>query len=123
MKSKYKDDIDMFAIDIPMFNFEGRPKIGTSFGTFCSIVLKILLLGLTTVKFIHLVTGNNPDIATSELHGQFTSNQTGLLLKDFKIAFKVSDFMTNLPLDAPNMVKWQVTIVESSGIDVWQNER
>jgi hypothetical protein len=69
MKSEYKDQIDLYAIDVPMFNFEGRSKIGTSVGTFFSIVLRILVLGLALVKFIRLVTRSNPDIATSELHG------------------------------------------------------
>jgi hypothetical protein len=45
-----------------------------------------------------------------------------MALTDFKIAFQVTDFIKSLPLDEPNMVRWQVEIVESSGIDVWHKK-
>ena len=72
-----------------------------------------------------MVTNSHQKITTGSENGIFFSNKTALQLDTgtFAIAFKVSDFLTNVPFDDPSMVHWVAEIVESDGKDFWYKRR
>ena len=114
---KLIDSFDLYAKDIPGFNFEGRKKIGSLVGGFLSAIVFFLVLGISTIKFSHLMTNTNPRIANSLEHGVFLTNKTALELQsnNFSIAFQVNDFFSSETKDDPAMVRWFVEIVETAG--------
>jgi len=113
MKENWIDSIDFFAVPIPGLNFESRAAMGTWVGLLATIFLFTTQMAYTGLKFTHLMTKHNPQIAVAEESGVFYNQDHSLAVTDhnFTLAFMVSDFLTNDPKSAANLLRWQVEIV------------
>jgi hypothetical protein len=49
---KILDSFDLYSSPLPVFNFEGRKKIGSVSGVFLSVIVFTLVLIISLVKFI-----------------------------------------------------------------------
>jgi len=78
---------------------------------------------VSMIKATDLVTNKNPKVTNALEYGVFDDNRTAMTVNasTFGFAFKVSDFLTEESLDNSSMVRWFAEIVESDGIDFWQN--
>jgi hypothetical protein len=78
---------------------------------------------VSMIKVTDLVTNKNPKVTSALEYGVFDDNRTAMTVNasTFNFAFKVSDFLTEESLDNSSMVRWFAEIVESNGIDFWQN--
>ena len=66
------DSCDQFGAPIPQLNLNGKTTVGTPVGAFCSLVFMMAVSFFATVKFIQLVTKDNPQIAIAEEHDMYT---------------------------------------------------
>jgi hypothetical protein len=116
--SNFIDLVDMYGISANRFNFEGRRVIGSKSGASISILIYVITGLFSILKFYHLLASHNPKISNGKLEGQFISNENALPVSDngFMIGFQVSDFQHGNVLDAPNLVRWEINLVESDGI-------
>lgn len=76
-----------------------------------SIILYIMLMIYTYIKFDILINRLNPAISVATLKNVYESSVVvDLNLIDFKIAFGVEDYNTATILDDPNFVEWHVKL-------------
>ena len=60
------DSLDWFAVPVHSFNFEGRRKIYSPMGIFCSVMIYIIMLMMIADRFIMFVRGENLAITQYE---------------------------------------------------------
>jgi len=115
------DECDLYASKVKGFNFEGREKIGSKLGCFFSALVLLSTLTVTIIKFMDLVSNDNPTVTNAHEYDRFNDTNSALTVNTstFAFAFKVSDFLTDESLDNSSMVRWFAEIVESDGIDYW----
>jgi hypothetical protein len=51
-QTEWMDSFDLYSIELPEFNFEGRKKIGSPVGVFISVIVFTLVLTITIIKFV-----------------------------------------------------------------------
>jgi hypothetical protein len=115
-QTEWMDSFDLYSMELPEFNFEGRKKIGSPVGVFISVIVNILVLTMATIKFIQLLESNSkPIVSEITEYNDFISKETALQVgnDNFSIAFQVTDFSTDNDLDDPAMVRWEASIVEA----------
>jgi hypothetical protein len=117
MKKHWIDSFDFFGVPIPGLNFESRSSIGTWVGVLVTICLFTTQLLYTGLRFTQLITKHNPQITVAEETGVFLDEKHGLDVSNhnFTLAFGVSDYLTNEPKFAKNLLHWQVEVVQSEG--------
>jgi hypothetical protein len=57
---------DKFSAEVPSFNFEGRPKIGSLCGSILSLAFYIGLLAFGVSKIDRIIYGLDPSIAVTQ---------------------------------------------------------
>ena len=57
------DSVDLFSSRLNQLNFEGRQRIHTGIGLFCSLLVSTTILFFGGVKLTHLVNRHNPIIS------------------------------------------------------------
>ena len=117
IKKHWIDQIDFFGVPIPGLNFESRSAIGTWVGVLATIFLFTTQILYTGLKFSHLITRHNPQVTVAEESDVFQSNTTSLDVTspNFTLAFGVSNYLSNTPKNATNLLRWQVHAVQSDG--------
>ena len=98
--------LDLFQKPLPGFNVRGRSTIPSLAGVVCSISIMMLTFLYAGLKFTHLITKHNPNIATYVERNvippfeefRFTDN-------GFFFAFGVEGYLNGLPRDDPQYVK------------------
>ena len=113
------DEFDLYATQLPKFNFEGRKKIGSPVGIILSGIVFTLVFTVSLIKFTDMVSNRNPNISEMQEYNVFMNNETAMEVanKNFTIAFQVSDYTSQKALDDPAMVRWYVQFVERNGND------
>ena len=90
--------LDKFSDPVPSFNFKGDQTIKTGLGAFCSILISIIVLYYSLLKFIQLQERQNPNIASFPVESKFDiDNPLNLNKINFKAAFQFY---------APNYTTW-----------------
>jgi hypothetical protein len=56
------DKTDCFTSDAPSFNIQGNQKVGTSIGTFFSIIITVIMLLFVYGKADRLINSRNPTV-------------------------------------------------------------
>ena len=77
---------DFFASDVPVFNFEGRNRIGSKLGIVGTLFFGMGLLSFTAFKVTRFVTGSNPLIVQAEEEDAYTVDDD-VDLKDVNMLF------------------------------------
>ena len=85
--------VDIFGKPLPGFNLKGSDVVTTMVGGVSSIFIFAIVLLYGAIKFIHLQSKANPNVATYIREGSFSSADI-LDLNDmnFRIAFAVEGF-------------------------------
>jgi hypothetical protein len=107
---KFFDSRDFFATPVQSFNFEGRKKLHTSIGVFCSQIVTILMLAYASQRCVVLFTKANPNIITFERFDMWASEKYAINItqEKFQIAFAVNDQVSKEQRDDPSKVEWAV---------------
>ena len=103
--------IDIFGEPLPTFNLKGKTHVFTATGGIFTIILAIVFLGYTLVKFEHLIEYKNPDV-TEFLEKNFYDYQTRIDLNEigFKFAFTLEGYLDKKIKDDPKYVKLMARI-------------
>jgi len=59
------DEFDLYASQLPNFNFEGRKEIGSPVGIVLSVIVCVLVFTISLIKFTEMVSNRNPNISES----------------------------------------------------------
>ena len=101
--------IDQFGEPLPVFNLNGEKKVHTITGGVVSVAITMIILCYGVLKFIHLITKHNSNVASVLETGVFDFNDvTNLNEVGFRFAFSVRDFRSKELKDDPRYVKYLV---------------
>ena len=74
------DRLDLFAKEVPKFNFEGREKIHTHIGLITSLGVYMCVIAFACHKGIEFLRYQNPTVHKYTKYNVFTDEQNGLLI-------------------------------------------
>ena len=102
------------------FNFEGRERIHTKIGAFCSVLLYTLMFFLILDKFIQFWFHIGAHNQIYEKFHRHEIEETAYDVKDFHLGFTVKNYDTSDYKFDPSLVEWVVQINEGIGHQVSQ---
>jgi hypothetical protein len=82
-KNEILDSMDWFAKPVHTFNFEGRTRIHSPVGVFCSIIIYSLMLLLIADRTFLFVFGIGPSISTYRQAEQWSSKPDAVNTNSF----------------------------------------
>ena len=105
-------NLDRFSAPVQL-NVNGQDKISSYPGTILTICLLIVLTIYGVQKFRQWVLISDPQINISTFTNEFDyQHVVNLTEQGVKFAFGVQQYGTNIPIDDPNYVQWEVSILE-----------
>lgn len=108
-RKNFLEHIDMFGMRLPQFNLKGNTLIHTRTGGVITFFLLVLILSYALIKFIHLLSKNNPQIQQFLDEELFDYTEV-LNLNEigFRIAFSVEGYHDRKMKNDPRYTKFLV---------------
>ena len=103
---KFLEGLDIFSADLPSLNIRGKSSVKTSVGGFMTLLIFLLVLMFSIMKYQLLLMRKNPQITSNTEENAFpVDHKLNLIDTGFAMAFGLDHFTEGVKND-PRYVKW-----------------
>lgn len=88
--------LDIFGVPIPSFNLKGKMTVQTGIGGVVSFFIMLIMVLYASLKFIHLIEKENPNVSESHIPNYYgIDDEINLSEIDFHFAFSMEGVLSN----------------------------
>ena len=113
-KTLFSDKLDLFAASPDPMNINGRKRIHTCPGLFCTGFLVIMTLSFLSFRVCEIFLDETPIIVSAEKTGVWDDPVNNFVdvgeNKDFMLAFAVRDLTTDVYKSERGYINWEIHI-------------